>query len=55
MSIGSDISDACYEQYIVENYYGSGSEPISFDDFLEAWKELPAKEQFELVERALRK
>jgi hypothetical protein len=53
MAFGNDtFMDTCYDKYIEENYLGGTSEPITFDNFLEVWDDMPENERLALMKRA---
>lgn len=41
-----------YGQFVVENYYGGTSEPITPEYFKERWEEMSETEKIELIEKA---
>lgn len=47
-----ELFDAIYEQFVVDNYYGGSSEPITPEHFKEYWGEMSEARKAELIERA---
>lgn len=48
-----DRYDRAYNQFVVENYYGGDSEPITPEFFKESWDEMSEAQRAELVKRAM--
>jgi len=41
-----------YDQFVVENYYGGDSEPVTPDFFREVWGEMNDTQKIDLAKRA---
>lgn len=57
--IPADLDDVLYEQiydrFVIENYYGGDSEPVTPEFFKECWGEMSWVEKLILIERSTKK